>query len=168
MKQMPTISKLKTEWVIDSSLTSYSQEQQDIINELQELLGRERKAFVERKSVLKHNISKLYGQVWGKCTPKLKEDICGLTDYPDKYKDCDCVLLIKVLKSGNSGADRSQYDYLSLVRALRALLTFRQQYNESAEEMNKRIASLMQNIKMIGGSMCFDAFFKKETAEDSA
>ena len=88
---MPTISKLKTEWGIDSSLASYSQEQQEIIDELQELLGPERKAFVDRKSVLKQNISKLYGQVWGQCTPKLKDDICGLNDYPDKSKDYYCV-----------------------------------------------------------------------------
>ena len=32
MNQMPTIFKLKTEWGIDSTLTSYSQEQQEIIN----------------------------------------------------------------------------------------------------------------------------------------
>ena len=168
MKQMPTISKLKTEWGIYSSLTRYTQEQQEIINELQELLGPERKPFVDRKSVLKQNISKLYGQFWGQFTPNLKEDICGLTDYPDKSKDYDCVWLIKVLKSSSSGADRSQYDYLSLVRALRALFTCRQQDNESAEGMSERITSLMQNFKLIGRDVCFDAFVKKETAEDSA
>ena len=26
----------------------------------------------------------------------------------------------------------------------------------------------MQNLKLIGGDVCFDAFFKKETAKDSA
>ena len=132
------------------------------------MLGTERKAFVDRKSVLKQNISKLYGQVFVQCTPKLKEDICGLTDYPDKSKDFDSVWFIKVLKSSSSVAERSQYDYLSLVRALRSLLTCRQQDNESAEGMIERIASLMQNLKLIGGDVCFDAFGKKETAEDSA
>ena len=34
--------------------------------------------------------------------------------------------------------------------------------------MSKRIASLMQNLKLMGGDVCFDAFGKKETAEDSA
>ena len=34
--------------------------------------------------------------------------------------------------------------------------------------MSKRIASLIQNLKLIGGDVCFDAFVKKETAEDSA
>ena len=168
MKQMPTISKLKTEWDIDSSLTSYSQEQQEIIDELQELLGPERKAFVDRKSVLKQNIYKIYGQVWRQCTPKLKEDICVLTDYPDKSKNYDCIWLINVLKSSSSGAYRSQYDYLSLVCALRSLLTCRQQDNKSAEGMSEWIASLMQNLKLIGGDVCFDAFVKKETAEYSA
>ena len=32
MKQMPTFFKLKTEWGIDSFLTSFSQEQQEIID----------------------------------------------------------------------------------------------------------------------------------------
>ena len=34
--------------------------------------------------------------------------------------------------------------------------------------MIERIASLMQNLKLIGGDVCFDTFVKKETAEDSA
>ena len=82
--------------------------------------------------------------------------------------DYDCVWLIKVLKSSSSRADKSQYDYLSIVRALRALLTCRQQDNKSAEGISKRIASLMQNLKLIGGDVCFVTFVKKETAEDSA
>ena len=72
------------------------------------------------------------------------------------------------MRSSSSGADRSQYDYLSLVRALRALLTCRQQDNKSAEGMSERIASLMQNLKLIGGDVCINAFVKKETAEDIA
>ena len=34
--------------------------------------------------------------------------------------------------------------------------------------MSERIASLMHNLKLICGDVCFDAFVKKETAEDSA
>ena len=73
-----------------------------------------------------------------------------------------------MLKSSSSGADRSQYDYLSLVRARRDLLKCRQLDNESAEGMSEQIASLMQNLKLIGGDVCFDPFVKKVTAKDSA
>ena len=34
--------------------------------------------------------------------------------------------------------------------------------------MIERIASLMQNLKLIGGYVCFDTFVKNQTAEDSA
>ena len=67
-KQITTIYKLKKEGDIDpnSSGTELTEDENSMVNNSQELLGTDRKRFVERKSALEHNISKLYGLVWGK------------------------------------------------------------------------------------------------------
>ena len=89
--------------------------------------------FIERKSTLDQNISKLYGLVWGQCTPSLKEDIIGLDDYGVNSNEYNCLCLFQYLKESESGADIPQYEYLYYVRSLRFLLTMNQQYNESTE-----------------------------------
>ena len=49
MKQMPTIEKLKKGWGIDpqSSVTELTEDEKSIVDNLQELLGTEKKTFVE-------------------------------------------------------------------------------------------------------------------------
>ena len=80
---MTTIYKFKKEWGINpqSSGTDLTKDEKSIADNLQELMGTEHKLFVERKSTLDHNISKLYGIVWGQCIPDLKEDTIGLEEY---------------------------------------------------------------------------------------
>ena len=59
---MTTIYKLKEEWCIDPQIsgTELTEDKNSIVNNLQELLGPERNVFVESKSPLDQNISKLY------------------------------------------------------------------------------------------------------------
>ena len=52
----------------DSELTV---DEKQTIEDLKELLGSERKAFIGRKMTLTSNFPKLYGLMWGKCIPAL-------------------------------------------------------------------------------------------------
>ena len=65
MKDTPTLGNLKVDWGINPSQNNLSADETDIIDNLKELLGPERKTFVDRKSTLTQNLSKLYGLVWG-------------------------------------------------------------------------------------------------------
>ena len=64
--------KLKKEWGMEGDESLLTEEEKSTIEDLKELLSPEQKAFVDRKSTLTQNLSKLYGLIWGQCTPKLK------------------------------------------------------------------------------------------------
>ena len=83
MKNITNINSLKKQWGIDPkrSGTELAEDENTIVDNLQELLDLERKLFFERKSTLEHNISKIYGLVWGQLTLDLKEDVIGLDEY---------------------------------------------------------------------------------------
>ena len=88
---------------------------------------------VECNYTLDHNILKLLGLVWGQCTPSLKEDIIGLDNYGGNPNKNNCLWLFQHLKSSTSGANISQYEYLSYVIYLRSLLKMRQKDNASTD-----------------------------------
>lgn len=83
------------------------------IDNLRELLAPEQKTFVDRKSILMQKLAKLFGLIWGQCTPKLREDIMGKAEYTVKATEYDCLWLLEKAKSSSLGADRGQYEYLS-------------------------------------------------------
>ena len=61
--------------------------------------------------------------------------------------------LFQHLKSSASGANRSQYEYLSYVRILNPLLGMLQQDNKSTEGISKSIKYVLLNLNMVGGNM---------------
>ena len=63
MSEIHTVAKLESEWGLAEDESKYSIDDQQTLADLQELLAPERKAFVDRKSVLTQNFSKLYGLV---------------------------------------------------------------------------------------------------------
>lgn len=167
MKDMPSLNKLKETWGLDPNAITYSTDEQAIIDDLKELLGPERKTFVDRKSILTQNMAKLFGLIWGQCTPKLREDIMGNVDYNTKATEYDCLWLMEKTKSASSGADRGQYEYLSYLRALRSMVTCRQQDNESVEAISDRLVSLLQNFKLVGGDIAPMELIEIEKAADT-
>ena len=123
LRSMPTTKSLMIDWGLDPNDTSLSEENRVVIESLKELLGLERKTFTECHSILTQNLAKMFGLVWGQCTPKLREDIMGMKEYQEKANEYNCLWLLENLKTAVSGADRGQYEYLYHIRALRALIT---------------------------------------------
>ena len=143
-----------------------TEEEKSTIEDLKELLSPEQKAFVDRKSTLTQNLSKLYGLIWGQCTPKLKEDVMGMDEYEVKSNEYACLWLLEKVKATSSGAYRAQYEYLSYIRALRNLSTCRQQDNESVETFQDRLVSSIQNFKLVGGNLMAQTRATRERDED--
>ena len=166
MKSIPTLSKLKKEWDMEGDESLLAEEEKSTIEDLKELLSPEQKAFVDRKSTLTQNLSKLYGLIWGQCTPKLKEDVMGMDEYEVKSNEYACLWLLEKVKATSSGADRAQYEYLSYIRALRNLSTCRQQDNESVETFQDRLVSSIQNFKLVGGNLMPQTLVTRERDED--
>ena len=57
------------------------------------------------------------------------------------------------LNSSTYGANRSQYEYLSTVRALISILKILQQYNKSNEGISERLDSVSLKLKVVGGNI---------------
>ena len=167
IRSMPTTKSLMIDWGLDPDDTSPSAEDKAIIENLNELLGSERKTFTERRSILSQNLAKMFGLVWGQCTPKLREDIMGMKEYQEKSSEYNCLWLLENLKTAVSGADRGQYEYLSHIRALRSLITCRQQDTDSVEKLSDNLASLLENFKLMGGELVSDVLVDNEKREDS-
>jgi len=51
----------------------------------------EGKDYVKRSHTLQNNLPKLYGLMWGQCTPGLQSELQGDLSYKEKSKDYDCL-----------------------------------------------------------------------------
>ena len=54
---------------------------------------------LERK--IKNNVRKLYGFIWGQCTPSLQTSVKHLAEYKEKSNDYDVIWLLKELKNSH-------------------------------------------------------------------
>ena len=155
MKCMQTLKTLKKDYGIDPAkdISALTQEEQEMVKELQELLATERKAFVGRKNVLQSNFSKLFGLLWGQCTPLLQQELRNLSQYKDAYDKRDCLWLLQELKKSASGSDSSQHEFLTYIRTIRTLFTIRQRESESIQDMSDRLDSQLSSLKLIGGDL---------------
>ena len=71
------------------------------------------------------------------------------------------------LKYSTSGANRSQYNYLTYARSIRSLLKIRQQDNKSTEGIYEKIDSMLLNLKLVDGNMHPEQFKTKEKYSNS-
>ena len=155
MKLMPTLSLLKKDYGIDNTVkvSKLSADNQEVVKELQELLSTERKAFVARKGTLQSNYSKLFGLLWGQCTPSLQQELRNLSQYKDSYEKRDCLWLLQELQKSASGSDTTQHEVLTYIRAIRTLFTIRQRDSETIQDMSDRLDSQLNSLKLIGGDL---------------
>ena len=155
MKRMPTIKTMKRDYGIDPDTeeTKLTQEEQDIVTELKELLSTERKSFINRKATLQANFPKLFGLIWGQCTPALQQDLRNLDKFKESYESRDCLWLLNELKKSSSGSDSTQHEIVTFIRTIRTLFTTRQRESESLQDMSDRLDSQLQSLKLIGGTL---------------
>ena len=153
MKQMPSLAKLKEDYGLDPAAdeSTLSAEDKSIIKELESLLESERKAFVTRKATLTANMPKLFGLMWGQCTPTLQQDIRNLADYQVQSDAHNCLWLLTNLKQCVSGCDETQHPSLVYLRTLRSLLTTRQSDSDTLQDHTDRIESRLQALKLLDG-----------------
>ena len=62
-----------------------------------QIYNQEVKEYVKNKGILKRNIQKTYGLIWGQCSEALKELVRHLEDYKDKSREFDVILLLEEL-----------------------------------------------------------------------
>ena len=163
---MPTTKKLLKEFGIDdnTNVTNMSEDDKDMISTVNELIKHELKTFMSKRGILKNNITKLWGVVWGQCTDALKEDIIGIEEYETKLDDYDTLWLLQQVKQCSAGADKTQHEYLTILKAMKALFLCRQGEHESLENIMERLESNLQTVKLAGGSITPPTLVTKQTS----
>ena len=97
---MPTLDALKESVGIDPTTNDddLKPSEKSLLKDLEGLLGAEIKSFVTQKATLQSNHAKLFGLLWGQCTPALQSDIKHTQEYKEKRDLRDCLWLMKQLK----------------------------------------------------------------------
>ena len=85
---------------------------------LDSLYKEEMKLFASRRNVLRQNQIKLWGVIWGQCSPALQTEIKGNEDFSSEMVKYDMVWLLGQLKFAAAGIDRSVSPYQALVHSL--------------------------------------------------
>ena len=154
MKQAPTEGKLLKECGLPAVADANEDATQtELRAQVKAMLNHDVKLFMSRRATLYRNQPKLWGVLWGQCTEALKEELLGFDEYSQAYDDFDVLWLIKKIKQCASGADRTQYEYLTVLKSMKSLFLSRQGDNESLESIMERLDASLQTLKLSGGSI---------------
>ena len=109
--------------------------------------------FSKRRDQLNQNQTKLYGTVWGQCSPVLQSEVIGDLDYKEKSKDYACLWLLNKLQKLCSGSDDNSNCYVATFSAIRAFYTLRQKENKTLEAYHKHFEACIDMVGMSKGSL---------------
>ena len=94
----------------------------DTGDQIEKDIQRERiKKFVSREYILRSNMEKLYGLLWGQRSSALQATIKGRSEYEDKSDDFDAIWLLTKIKIAISGIDLKANPRLTLHEAVSTL-----------------------------------------------
>ena len=120
---------------------------------IKKMFDEELKAFMNQKKTLDDNIIKMFGVIWGQCSPALQEAIKGTSSSTDKLDDFDAVWLYEQAKLHSSGLDKSTNTFRNMWLATKAFfLTFRYN-NESVEDYHARFLSALETTELAGADV---------------
>jgi hypothetical protein len=109
------------------------------------------KAHIKRINTLENNKETLCGFIWGQCSNALKEIIKGDSDYMEKFKNYDCIWLLKKIKMITSGIDEKANKHKSLIDSITTLMTMKQGQYETNDAYRTRIDSNALTVELAGG-----------------
>jgi len=89
------------------------------------------KRYLDREELLTGNIVKLYGIIYGQCTPALKSTVKGDVEYAAKSSTFDTLWLLEKLKAITAGVDTKSNPALTLHEQILTFFTMHQGSTES-------------------------------------
>jgi len=127
----------------------------------------EMKQFISRKSMLKTNLVKAYGIIWGQCTKGLRAKLESRKDWNDgtdgkiKYKPIN---LLKAIKEITHNYQDNKYPMESMYYCLRTLFVMKQEENEGLNDFTKRFNNAVDIMETTHGPLPMTAYLR--TRED--
>mgnify|MGYP003321274356 CR=1 FL=1 len=105
--------------------------------------------------LLKSNMVKVYGLVWGQCSAALQSYIKGLDSYEDKSDGFDVLWLLGELKKATSGIDAKVNSRLTMHKAVAALYRMKQGPNQANDYYLDRFKAAILTVEMAKGGHIF-------------
>ena len=81
--------------------------------------------------MLRSNMEKLYGLLWGQCSSALQATIKGISEYEDKSDDFNVIQLLTEIKKAISGIDLKVNPRLTLHETVSTLYKMKQGETEA-------------------------------------
>ena len=94
-------------------------ENADNVFSVTKLFEQDMATFSKRREQLEQNKAKLYGTIWGQCSPVLKSKVIGDAEYKVHAKEFDCVWLLQKLKKTCAGIDNNSNTYVATYTVLK-------------------------------------------------
>ena len=105
--------------------------------------------------MLRSNIEKLYGLLWGQFSSTLQTTIKGTSKYEDNSDDFDAIWLLTEIKIVISGIDLKANPSLTLHEALLTLYKMKQGETKANDNYLERFKSNIMTVELIGGKDFF-------------
>ena len=114
---IPKLSKMLEEFGLDEN-NKNDVENADTLEAVKKLFKQAMGTFSKHQDQLNQNQTKLYGTIWGQCSPALQSEIIGDLDYKEKSEEYACLWLLSKLQKLCSGLDDNSNCYIATFSAI--------------------------------------------------
>ena len=116
-----------------------------------EIYKEEKKDYVKDLKLLKANLKKVYGIVYGNCTESVQTMIKTDSEYNEKSKKFDHGCLLEKVKTIVSGLDTKVNLRVSLYDVITKFVFLKQFVTETNDAYHTRFKSMIETLKIAGG-----------------
>ena len=111
------------------------------------------KTITERTQVCEQNMTVLWSDIIGNCSPSLQEEISGDPLYTSKSSSFDSVWLLQTLQKITAGANKTTNKYYSIFKSLKSFYNTQQGFNEPLDSYYQRFESARDLVELFDGSI---------------
>ena len=111
------------------------------------------KTITERTQICEQNMTVLWSDIIGNCSPSLQEEISGDPLYTSKSSSFDSVWLLQTLQKITAGANKTTNKYYSIFKSLKSFYNTQQGFNEPLDSYYQRFESARDLVELFDGSI---------------
>ena len=118
-----------------------------------EIWKEEIKQYVKRKATVDANMRKIYAVVWGQCSEGMKAKVMSFDDFKTHDDTCDCIWLLKTIRSVSYQFDEQKDIFLANIEARAKLENCQQRSTETTAQFFEQFNTLVDAFEHCGGTI---------------
>ena len=149
LRTLPTKNEVATQFGFES----FALVSADAIDSITALFNEDMKLFSKRRRLIQNNTNKVFAVIWGQCSPGLRAELKGHTEFESKQTFRDASWLLQELKKSTAGLSRNTNIYVAMHTVMSALYQVKQRPDETLEQYHLRFKSAVETVKLSHGSI---------------